>query len=98
MSRPHKNKKSTKSKKLRMILEYWPGRPLKRANPAFSRMEKKWQGLIMRELLDGTIEEFSISPETPIFLDEFLSVLQEQIGEIASADDKCCGLRIYARA
>ncbi|MBD2859429.1 hypothetical protein IB286_10480 [Spongiibacter sp. KMU-158] len=98
MPKSRKSKRKAKSPKKRLVLEYWPDKPIKKASAQFTGLKKQWHGVIMQELSDGTVEEYTIAPDSPIFLEEFLGVLKEEIWNLISENHENCGLKIYARA
>lgn len=78
-------------------MEVWPGRPIKRASPRFATDAHVWLGEVMTVSPDGQVDEFTLRPDAPMLLSQYLEVIQHEIHRLVPDHAGDCGFRVYAR-
>lgn len=81
----------------KLIVEVWPGKPIKIVDPVYKYKELIWYGELMTTSASGLVEEYSIEPDVPIRLDQYLNVLGAKIDELVEDGWSECGVRIYIK-
>lgn len=97
MPKSRQVKRIKKVKKRRLVIEYWPGKPMRRHYPQLQTRALIWHGLVTSQLPAGIVDEFTFSPDGPMFLDEFLQVIREEFSKIVADDAVNCGIRVYTK-
>ena len=97
MPKSRKPQRLKKTKKRRLVLEYWPGKPLRRFCPELQARELVWHGLITNAAPNGLVNEYTITPDAPMLLNEFIAIVREELNQLIDDAAINCGVRVYAR-
>lgn len=97
MPKSKKRKPKPKKKRKLLVFELLPSGERRDINPRYLGQDHRWIGEVYTEV-GLECEEFTLQPDKPLSLGDFLVVVREELPELVPEPATGCGVKVFLYA